>query len=413
MTNRTPGRHGVTDLWYKPDGTATSLAAQGSTKKRPAGKGSRWRGWYVDAEGRERRKNFATKPAAQRWSTDQGNAIFKGTWIAPERGQETVEFVADKWLATKAHRQPTTVAEYRSVLENYILPKYRDVAIKDIGHEELQDWVNYLAERGCVGNVGRPSGGPLGAARIRKIIVALGGILRYAIATDRITKDPTQGLSLPDIDEGERAYLSHQQLQDLAKKCEEYRVMTLVLGYCGLRISEAIALRRKNVTDATAPGNGGYPMIHVRRKVVWVKGKGLVEGPPKNRKERHVPIPAIVWEELQPILPSDPDALVFPSRVPARNGGWMTRSEYYGACKKAAEALGLKGITAHGLRHTTASLAISGGANVKALQNLLGHKTATITLDRYAHLFSDDLTRVATALDAAARAAQDRAQSGA
>lgn len=46
-----------------------------------------------------------------------------------------------------------------------------------------------------------------------------------------------------------------------------------------------------------------------------------------------------------------------------------------------------------------ASLSISGGANVKVVQKLLGHKTATITLDRYGHLFPDDLDAVAEALD--------------
>jgi integrase len=51
-----------------------------------------------------------------------------------------------------------------------------------------------------------------------------------------------------------------------------------------------------------------------------------------------------------------------------------------------------------GLRHTTASLAISEGANVKVVQRLLGHATAAMTLDRYGHLLSDDLAGVADAL---------------
>jgi integrase len=56
----------------------------------------------------------------------------------------------------------------------------------------------------------------------------------------------------------------------------------------------------------------------------------------------------------------------------------------------------------HDLRHTCASLAISSGANVKVVQRLLGHKTAVLTLDRYGHLFPDDLGAVADAFDAAA-----------
>ncbi|MBV9640202.1 MAG: site-specific integrase, partial [Mycobacteriaceae bacterium] len=55
-------------------------------------------------------------------------------------------------------------------------------------------------------------------------------------------------------------------------------------------------------------------------------------------------------------------------------------------------------------RHTCASLAISAGANVKAVQNLLGHATAVMTLDQHGHLLSDDLTRVVAALDEAAQA---------
>jgi integrase len=46
-------------------------------------------------------------------------------------------------------------------------------------------------------------------------------------------------------------------------------------------------------------------------------------------------------------------------------------------------AVGCPGVRLHDLRHTCASLAISAGANVKVVQRLLGHKTATLTLDRY------------------------------
>jgi hypothetical protein len=47
------------------------------------------------------------------------------------------------------------------------------------------------------------------------------------------------------------------------------------------------------------------------------------------------------------------------------------------------------------------------GANVKVVQKLLGHKTAVLTLDRYGHLFPDDLDAVATAFDAAAQSTAD------
>ena len=58
-------------------------------------------------------------------------------------------------------------------------------------------------------------------------------------------------------------------------------------------------------------------------------------------------------------------------------------------------------ITPHDLRHTAASLAVSAGANVKAVQRMLGHAKASMTLDVYADLFDDDLDVVADRLDAA------------
>jgi integrase len=57
------------------------------------------------------------------------------------------------------------------------------------------------------------------------------------------------------------------------------------------------------------------------------------------------------------------------------------------------------------LRHTAASLAVSAGANVKAVQRMLGHARASMTLDVYADLFDDDLDNVAEHLDAAIKSA--------
>jgi hypothetical protein len=67
----------------------------------------------------------------------------------------------------------------------------------------------------------------------------------------------------------------------------------------------------------------------------------------------------------------------------------------------AAEKAGLPGLTPHELRHTAASLAVAAGANVKAVQQMLGHASAAMTLDVYAGLFADDLDQVADQLDRA------------
>ena len=65
-------------------------------------------------------------------------------------------------------------------------------------------------------------------------------------------------------------------------------------------------------------------------------------------------------------------------------------------------------VSPHDLRHTAASLAVSAGANVKAVQRMLGHAKASMTLDVYADLFDDDLDVVADRLDTAIRSSADQ-----
>src|SRR4029079_17946400 len=78
-------------------------------------------------------------------------------------------------------------------------------------------------------------------------------------------------------------------------------------------------------------------------------------------------------------------------------------------CRLMATVPGFPKVTPHDLRHTAASLAISEGANPKAVQTMLGHQSAVLTMDTYADLFPDDLELVSAALDKGRQAALKRA----
>ena len=67
--------------------------------------------------------------------------------------------------------------------------------------------------------------------------------------------------------------------------------------------------------------------------------------------------------------------------------------------RPAVTAAALDPLRIHDLRHTAASLAVASGANVKAVQAMLGHASAAMTLDRYAGLFTDHLEAVADRMD--------------
>jgi integrase len=117
-------------------------------------------------------------------------------------------------------------------------------------------------------------------------------------------------------------------------------------------------------------------------------------GPTKGRKARSVPVPAFVLAELSlKCQGKDPANLVFAGPHgtylprPKSSGGWFA---------SALKCAGAQDITPHDLRHTCASLAVSAGVKVLALQRMLGHKSAKVTLDTYADLFDDDLDAVAS-----------------
>jgi integrase len=87
------------------------------------------------------------------------------------------------------------------------------------------------------------------------------------------------------------------------------------------------------------------------------------------------------------------------SGLVGRDGGYLLRPKsatgwFQAAVKRAA----VQTITPHDLRHTCASLAVAAGVNVLALQRMLGHTSAKMTLDTYADLFDDDLDAVAVTL---------------
>ncbi len=170
----------------------------------------------------------------------------------------------------------------------------------------------------------------------------------------------------------------------------------LFLVYTGLRWGEAVGLRVNNV-DALRR------RILVRANAVNVRGT-IVPGTPNTHESKSVPFPAFLAEPLAKQCDGKSrDQLVFGdgstfTPTPTQGDGWFA-----GARNRSVklDPSFPPALTLHDLRHTAASLAISAGANVKAVQRMLGHASAAMTLDTYADLFDDDLDAAAEALDIA------------
>ena len=140
----------------------------------------------------------------------------------------------------------------------------------------------------------------------------------------------------------------------------------------------------------------------VAESVTPVKGV-MTWGETKGHERREVPVPRFLVEDLAQHVAGRPaDALLFTG---ARGALMRSQTFQRAALADAVEQLGVPGLHPHELRHTAASLAIASGADVKVVQQMLGHKSATMTLDLYGHLFGDRPDVVADAMDAARTAA--------
>jgi integrase len=377
-------RAGIDDRWHKK-----VKGSDGKIRKERSavyGKVTRWRVRWVDDSGTEHTRVFERRPDAQAHLDGLTADIQQGTYVDPRKSAETFRSVAEQWFATKAHRKPKTVAGYRSILDTLVLPKWGEVPLKQIDYQAYSTWLGGLAVDGS------QRGTALSASRITQAHQLVGAVLKYAQRTGKVAKNVALEIKrsedLPQQTERERRYLSHAELLRLARATDRFETLTLVLGYCGLRFGEAAALRRKHV---------GEKELTIRASGTHVTGQGIVESSTKTRRARQVPVPDPVWDRLKNELPDDPNALVFPRR----RGGLLPIEEYRRAFDKACAEVKIEGLVPHGLRHTTASLAISAGANVKVVQRMLGHATAAMTLDLYGHLLDDDLSAVAKALSKA------------
>src|SRR5699024_3785769 len=166
-----------------------------------------------------------------------------------------------------------------------------------------------------------------------------------------------------------RRYLTVEEVRALAAASGEHADIVLTLAYCGLRIGELAALRVGKV-DAT------------RRRLQVDESATEVDGvmqwtATKDHQRRSVPYPQFLSESIEKRSEGkSADDLLFT----AHRGGvirvrGMRRNWFDGAATKA----GVKGLTPHELRHTAASLAISAGASVLAVQRMLGHAKPSMT----------------------------------
>lgn len=317
--------------------------------------------------------------------------LAKGSYRDPKQGKTLFSEVAEEWHGALRKPVERTRNDYRELLDLYVIPKWGTWQVAAIRWEDVSAWLTELGKQpGKRGKV-------LSAARVEKVHLVASMVMKRALQAGRVHANPFAGHELAKSeDDDEHVYLTHEQLAALADAAGEYRTLILVLGYCGIRWSEATALKV-----------GRLQLEQRRLRIVQAHTRvtgGMKLGPVKNHEKRSVPLLRSLVELVKPLVEGRAaSALVFAGAdgTHLRYGTW--RPEFDAAVEEAG--LSGLGITPHKLRHTAASLAIAAGADVKVVQLMLGHKSAAMTLDVYGHLFPDRLDEVADALEVGRRSA--------
>lgn len=234
------------------------------------------------------------------------------------------------------------------------------------------------------------------AATVVKAAQIMGKVMKTAVRARRIRYNPMAEVSLSTVAESDEVYLTPAQVESLADAMIEvgprYRALVWLGCYGGPRIGELLALRWRDVDPMRRT-------VTISRKVVEVAGAGMVEGSTKTKAGRRtLTLPHRVLAELEAhrsAFPSTGLAFTSPDGAQVRANN-LRRRQWADAVARA----GLDGFTFHGMRHMAVSPRVAAGASDLEVAKWAGHRSASFTKSRYAHLFPEHGEALAARLEA-------------
>ena len=232
-----------------------------------------------------------------------------------------------------------------------------DVSILSLTYKDLQNFIAQLSDIG------------INARSQARIISGIKSFYRFLRMEDYIQTDPTELLESPKIGQKLPEVLTENEINNLINSIDlskpegqRNRAMLEVLYSCGLRVSELIGLQ--------------YSKIYFDEQFIIVKGKG--------DKQRLVPISPKAIQEIRNYLIDRHTIKVQKGFEDTlflnRRGAGLTRVMVFHIIKEQAKIAGIrKNISPHTMRHSFATHLLEGGANLRAIQMMLGHESISTT----------------------------------
>jgi len=249
-------------------------------------------------------------------------------------------------------------------LQSYLAMKEYDIGPCDIDSSLLHEFIGWTGELG------------VGSRTQSRLISGIRSFFKFLVLDELIEKDPSLTLESPRIGRKLPEVLSVEEIDllmsqiDLSKpEGRRNRAMLEVLYSCGLRVSELTGLR---ISD-----------IFIDEGFVRVIGKG--------DKERFVPIGKVALNEIDRYMPDRNSMLEIDKGYSDilflnRRGRRLSRVMVFTIIRQLAEKADIKKkISPHTFRHSFATHLVQGGADLRAIQEMLGHESI-VTTEIYTHL---------------------------
>ncbi len=400
------------------------------------------------------KRGFRTKRDAELFRAEVEVSKSRGEYVAPRAGRVTIDTLGREWLDRQAHLKASTHAATSSSLAVHVLPRWGSTYAADVTFTDVQAWVASIGRKRGAATVIRAHAV---LSRILGDAVRDGRLAKNPAEGVTLPRSRRKGRTY--LTHAQVHALATAAGPDFGPVVLVLAYTGLRWGeLAALKAGRVDLLRRRievvqNVVDVGGRLVWGTPKSHESRSVPFPAFLGSVLGPAladkapgelvftgarggvlrHNAERRRHFAPAVevaggAVVALQTSVRMPPgardgafsDATAVAVRawqahhgLPVTGRGdrstWEALATSHGDSALARFAVVDVGpgsrdfphLTPHDLRHTAASLAVSAGANVKAIQRMLGHASAAMTLDTYADLFDDDLDAVAIALDSA------------
>lgn len=306
--------------------------------------------------------------------------VDNGTYQAPDK--TTVSDWLDTWMKTfcVTKVKPLTYSTYETVIKTHIKPAIGAIKLQSVKGIHIQKLYNGMTEKG------------LSAKTVKNTAAILHKAFSVALKQGMMQVNPCDAAELPKAQHKEIKPFTDAEIPHFLEAIESHpmrNVYALCL-FAGLREGEALGLSWSQVDFKSG-------RITVSQQLQREKKKGgvyYIADTTKSGKPRTIEPPPIAFEYLQAErvrqmenrlaagpLWNNPDDLVFTDGT----GKHLAIHTFYKHFKKIAEGIGRPDARPHDLRHTAATVAIAAGSDIKSVQDLLGHATASFTLNVYAH----------------------------